>query len=58
MANGVHTGACNVLACVKIALPDIDLKDVLAKGVADDAREDVMPSVAELGESVPPFYEG
>lgn len=43
---------------MKIALPDIDLKEVLAKGAADDGREDIMSSMADLGETVPPFYEG
>lgn len=58
MVNGVHTGACHVLACVKIARPDVDLKDALEKGEADDTCEDVMSSVADLRESIPPFYEG
>lgn len=29
ISNGIHTGACHVLACVKLALPDADLKEIL-----------------------------
>lgn len=53
ISNGIHTGACHVLACVKLALPDADLKEILSKGAADATREDVMSDVADLGETVP-----
>jgi hypothetical protein len=35
ISNGIHTGVCHVLACVKLALPNIDLKEILSKGAAD-----------------------
>jgi hypothetical protein len=57
MSNGIHTGACHVLMCVKLALPDVDLKEILSKGAVDATREDVMASVSDLGESILPLYE-
>jgi hypothetical protein len=42
---------------VKLAFPDADLKDILAKGAADATRESVMGSVSDLGESVLPLFE-
>lgn len=53
----VRTGACHVLACVKIAHPEVDLEQAMAKGGADDTREDVMSEVADLGELILSFYE-
>lgn len=41
ISNGIHTGTCHVLACVKLALPDTDLKVILSKGAADATREDM-----------------
>jgi hypothetical protein len=31
--NGIYTGACHVLACVKLAYPDLDIKRVLDQEV-------------------------
>jgi hypothetical protein len=57
ISNAIHKGACHVHACVKLALPGVDLKEILSKGAADAAREDVMSSVTDLGESILPLYE-
>ena len=57
ISNGIHTGACHVLACVKLALPGVDLKEILLKGVADATGEDMMSSVSDLRESILPLYE-
>lgn len=57
ISNGIHTGACHVLTCVKFALPEADLKEILSKRAADATREDVMSDVADLGETVPPLFE-
>lgn len=57
IANGVYTGACYVLACVKLAHPDLDLQEILSKGAADATHKDVMSDVAELGETVSSLYE-
>jgi uncharacterized coiled-coil protein SlyX len=57
ISNGIHTGACHVLACVRLALPNVDLKEILSKGAADATREDVISKVADLRESVLPLYE-
>ena len=57
ISNGIHTGACHVLACVKLALPNADLKGILSKGADDATREDVMSVVADLGETVLPLFE-
>jgi hypothetical protein len=57
ISNGIHTRACHLLACVKLALPSVDLKEILSKGAADATREDVMSSVSDLGESILPLYE-
>jgi hypothetical protein len=29
ISNGIHTGLCHVLACVKLALPNVDLKEIV-----------------------------
>lgn len=50
---GLRTGACHILACVKLAYPNIDLNMVLTKG-ADDTSKDVM---LEVSETILPFYE-
>jgi hypothetical protein len=57
ISNGIHMGACHVLTCVKLALPGVDLKEILAKGAADGTRENVTSSVSVLGESILPLYE-
>jgi hypothetical protein len=57
ISNGIHTRACHTLACVKLALPVVDLKEILSKGATDATREDVMASVSDLGESILPLYE-
>jgi chromosome segregation ATPase len=57
ISSGIHTRVCHVLACVKLALPNVDLKEILSTGVADATREDVMAVVADLGETVLPLFE-
>lgn len=57
ISNGIRTGVCHVLACVKLALLDVDLKEILSKWAADATREDVMSDVANLGETVLPLFE-
>nr|AAQ56288.1 hypothetical protein OSJNBa0079I01.39 [Oryza sativa Japonica Group] len=56
-SNGIYTGACHVLACVRLALPKLDLRKILDQGAASDARKDVMEEVGDLGESVLPLFE-
>jgi hypothetical protein len=56
-SNGVFNGACHVLACVRLAHPDLDLKKVLDQGAADDTRKCVMEEVSDLGEFVLPLFE-
>nr|ABA95989.1 retrotransposon protein, putative, unclassified [Oryza sativa Japonica Group] len=56
-SNGIYTGACHVLACVKLAHPELDLQKILDQGAASDARKDVMEEVGDLGESVLPLFE-
>jgi hypothetical protein len=53
----MYTGACHVLACVRLVHPDLDLKKALDQGAADDARKGVMEEVGDLGESVLPLFE-
>nr|ABF95941.1 retrotransposon protein, putative, unclassified [Oryza sativa Japonica Group] len=56
-SNGIYTGACHVLACVRLAHPKLDLRKILDQGAASDARKDVMEEVGDLGESVLPLFE-
>ncbi len=56
-SNGIYTGACHVLACVRLAHPELDLRKILDQGAASDARKDVMEEVGDLGESVLPLFE-
>ena len=56
-SNGIYTGACHVLACVRLAHPDLDLKRARDQGVADDARKGVMEEIGDLGESVFSLFE-
>jgi hypothetical protein len=56
-SNGIYTGACHVLACMRLAHPDLDLKRALDRGAADDARKITMEEVGDFGESVLPFFE-
>jgi hypothetical protein len=56
-SNGIFIGACHVLACIRLAHPDLDLKDALDRGAVDDARKDTIEEVGDLGESVLPFFE-
>jgi hypothetical protein len=56
-SNGIYTGTCHVLACVRLAHPDLDHKKVLDQGATDDARRGVMEEVGDLGESVLPLFE-
>nr|AAM08526.1 Hypothetical protein with similarity to putative retroelement [Oryza sativa Japonica Group]ABB46606.2 retrotransposon protein, putative, unclassified [Oryza sativa Japonica Group] len=56
-SNGIYTGACHVLACVRLAHPELNLQKILDQGAASDARKDVMEEVGELGESVLPLFE-
>jgi hypothetical protein len=41
-SNGIYTGACHVLACVRLAHPELDLRKILDQGATSDARKDVM----------------
>jgi hypothetical protein len=56
-SNGIYTGACHVLACVRLAHPKLDLRQIFDRGAANDARKGVMEVIGELGESVLPFFE-
>jgi hypothetical protein len=56
-SNGIYTGACHVLAFMRLAHPDLDLKEALDRGAADDACKDTMEEVSDLGESVLPLFE-
>nr|ABA93783.1 hypothetical protein LOC_Os11g29540 [Oryza sativa Japonica Group] len=42
MSNGIYTRACHVLACVKLACPDLDLQKILDQGAANSARSDCL----------------
>nr|BAB62633.1 P0402A09.16 [Oryza sativa Japonica Group]BAB92135.1 P0455C04.10 [Oryza sativa Japonica Group] len=55
--NEIYTGACHVLACVRLVHPELDLRKILDQGAASDARKDVMKEVGDLGESVLPLFE-
>ena len=55
-SNGIYTGVCHVLTCVRLAHCDLDLKKVLDQGGTDDARRGVMEEVGDLGESVVPLF--
>nr|BAD09986.1 myosin heavy chain-like protein [Oryza sativa Japonica Group]BAD10081.1 myosin heavy chain-like protein [Oryza sativa Japonica Group] len=41
-SNGIYTGACHVLACVRLAHPELDLRQILDRGAANDTRKGVM----------------
>ncbi len=56
-SNGIYTGMCHVLACVRLAHPELDLRKILDQGVASDAHKDVMEEVGDLGESVLLLFE-
>jgi hypothetical protein len=56
-SNGIYTGACHVVACMRLAHPDLDLRKVLDQGSTDDMRRGVMEEVGDLGESVLPLFE-
>jgi hypothetical protein len=56
-SNGIYTGACHVLACVRLAHLELDLQKILDQGAASDARKDVMEEVGDLGESLLPLFE-
>ena len=57
-SNEIYTGACHVVACMRLAHPDLDLRKVLDQGAANDACKGVMEEVSDLGESVLPLFEG
>src|SRR5512140_3147724 len=42
-SNGIYTGACHVVACVRLAHPDLDLRKVLDQGATDDMRRVLFP---------------
>ena len=48
-SNGISTGACHVLACMRLAYPNLDLKKALDQGAADDSRKATMEEVGDLG---------
>src|SRR5512141_3463218 len=56
-SNGIYTGACHVLACVKLAHPELDLREILDQGAASNTRKEVMEEVGDLGESVLLLFE-
>ncbi len=56
-SNGIYTGTCHVLACVRLAYTDLDLQRILDQGAAHDARKDVMEEVGDLGESILHLFE-
>nr|AAO66546.1 retrotransposon protein, putative, unclassified [Oryza sativa Japonica Group]AAS01971.1 retrotransposon protein, putative, unclassified [Oryza sativa Japonica Group]ABF99974.1 retrotransposon protein, putative, unclassified [Oryza sativa Japonica Group] len=56
-SNGIYTGACHVLACVKLAHPELDLREILDQGAASNTRKEMMEEVGDLGESVLPLFE-
>jgi hypothetical protein len=56
-SNGIYTRACHVLACMKLAHPDLDLKVTLDQGAADDTRKCMIEEVGDLGESILPLFE-
>nr|CAE76038.1 B1292H11.24 [Oryza sativa Japonica Group] len=56
-SNGIYTVACHVLACVRLAHPDLDLKRALDQGASDDARKGVMEEVGDLGSPFSPFLK-
>jgi hypothetical protein len=56
-SNSIYIGACHVLACMRLAHPDLDLKETMDRGAADDARKDTMEEVGDLGEFVLPLFE-
>nr|AAT81713.1 putative retrotransposon protein [Oryza sativa Japonica Group]ABF98279.1 retrotransposon protein, putative, unclassified [Oryza sativa Japonica Group] len=56
-SNGIYTGACHVLACVKLSRPELDLREILDQGAASNTRKKVMEEVGDLGESVLPLFE-
>jgi hypothetical protein len=53
-SNGIYTGACHVLACMRLAHPDLGLKKALDQGAAHDARKATME---EVGKSSSPFLK-
>ncbi len=56
-SKGIYTGACHVLACMRLAHPDLGLMKALDQGAADDARKATMEEVGDLGESVLPLFK-
>nr|ABA96242.1 hypothetical protein LOC_Os12g11890 [Oryza sativa Japonica Group] len=56
-SNGIYTGACHVLACVRLSRPELDLREILDQGAASNTRKEVMEEVGDLGESVLPLFE-
>jgi hypothetical protein len=56
-SNGIYTGACHVLACVRLSHPELDLREILDQGAASNTRKEVMEEVGDLGESVLPLFE-
>nr|ABA97640.2 transposon protein, putative, unclassified [Oryza sativa Japonica Group] len=56
-SNWIYTGACHVLACVKLSRPEHDLREILDQGAACNTRKEVMEEVGDLGESILPLFE-
>nr|AAX92792.1 retrotransposon protein, putative, unclassified [Oryza sativa Japonica Group]AAX94985.1 retrotransposon protein, putative, unclassified [Oryza sativa Japonica Group]ABA93345.1 retrotransposon protein, putative, unclassified [Oryza sativa Japonica Group] len=50
MFNGIYTGACHVLACMRLAHPNIDLQRILDQGGANDVRKGMMDEFGDLGD--------
>jgi hypothetical protein len=56
-SNGIYTGACQILAFIRLAHPELDLQRILDQGATNDVRKGVMEEVSDLGESVLPLFE-
>jgi hypothetical protein len=56
-SNGIYTRACHVLACIRLAHPDLNLKEALDRGATDNACKGTMEEVGDLGEYVLPLFE-
>ncbi len=56
-SNGIYTGVCHILACVRLMHPDLDLRRILDQGAANDVHKGVMEEVGDLGESILPLFQ-
>nr|CAH66259.1 OSIGBa0135A16.2 [Oryza sativa] len=56
-SNGIYTGACHILMCVRLTHPDLDLRRILDQGAANDTHKGVIEEVGDLGESILPLFQ-